>query len=85
MEPKEFWVEELEVGLLWGCDTDLEPMPPPPEETEQRRESRSEAEADRSLQRCWVKWLGNTCRDGRGIVEKNLLLFTCDPMQYMMQ
>lgn len=68
VEPKEFWVEELELGLLWGCDADLEPMPPPPppEETEQRRESSSEAEADRSLQRCWVKWLGNTCRDGRG-------------------
>lgn len=61
VEPKEFWVlEALELGLL--RDPDLEPPPPPPptEEIEQRRESRSEEDADRSLQRCWVKWLGNT-------------------------
>lgn len=64
VEPKEFWVlEALELGLL--RDPDLEPPPPPPptEVIEQRRESRSEDDADRSLQRCWVKWLGNTCRD----------------------
>lgn len=57
-------MEELELGLLWACDADLEPIPPPiPEETEQRRESKSEPDADRSLQRCWVKWLGKTCRN----------------------
>lgn len=63
--PREFWAgEELELGLLWAWDADLEPRAPPtpPEVTEQRRESSSEAAADRSLQRCWVKWLGKTCR-----------------------
>lgn len=77
VEPKEFWVlEELELGLLWVCGTDLEPIPPPPppEETEQRRESSSEADADRSLQRCWVKWLGNTCRDRQETQRTSIIL-----------
>lgn len=68
--PSEFWAgDELELGLLGAWDADLEPRAPtPPEETEQRRESSSEAAADRSLQRCWVKWLGKTCgwrQDGK--------------------
>lgn len=64
--PKEFWVlEELDVALLCGWGTALMPTPPPtpPVEIEQRRESSSEAAADRSLQRCCVKWLGNTYRN----------------------
>lgn len=62
-EPKEFCVvEELELGLLWDCDADLE-LPPPLEGPEQRRESRSEDGVNRSLHRCWVKWLGNTLRE----------------------
>ena len=68
-EPKEFCVlGTLEPGLLWDCDPDLEfpPPPSPPEEPRQRRESRSEDDADRSLHRCWVKWLGNTCRGYTG-------------------
>lgn len=66
-EPRELWglEEVLELGLFWDWDPDLEPPPPPPppEEPEPRRESRSEEVDDRSLQRCWVKWLGNTCKD----------------------
>lgn len=65
-EPREFCVlGGLELGLFMDWDPDLEPPPPPPPpvEPEHRRESRSEEDDDRSLQRCWVKWLGNTCRD----------------------
>lgn len=71
--PKEFWVlEELDVVLLCGWGTALMPTPPPtpPVEIEQRRESRSEAAADRSLQRCCVKWLGNTYRNRQEKLER---------------
>lgn len=42
----------------------------------QRRESSSEAAAAarRSLQRCWVKWLGNTCGEGK---EQHTFILTC--------
>lgn len=41
--------------LPWERQLELEEVP-------HRRESRSEEEeTSRSLQRCWVKWLGNTC------------------------
>lgn len=76
--PSEFWAgEEVATGLLGAWVADLEPRAPPtpPEETEQRRESSSEAAADRSLQRCWVKWLGKTCR-WREVGQKFAICFT---------
>ena len=58
--PRELW--EAEEGLTeeerlpWERQLELDALP-------SRRVSRSEAEeVSRSLQRCWVKWLGNTCR-----------------------
>lgn len=76
VEPKEFGVlETLTLGL--PRDPDLEPPPtptPPTEVIEQRRESRSEEDVDRSLQRCWVKWLGNTCRDRQEIKRTSIIM-----------